>query len=161
MYAIGWDTSTSKYINNYVSVYPLRTQFSQPISINGNRVTGANKVLWSGGHYMTSGHSCTLSEGVGDQTNGIVLVFSEIIDGASSNTAFHTRFIPKETVIDHGGVGHCFQLSSSNLAYFATKYLYISNTKVNGHDNNNLTGASTCGITKTNTRFVLRYVIGV
>ena len=161
LYSIGWNASSSKYISNYVTVYPLRTQFSQPISINGNTVTGANKVLWSGGYYMTSGHSCTLSEGVGDQTNGIVLVFSEFIDGANSNTSFHTRFVPKETVVDHPGVGHCFQLSSSNLGYFATKYLYISNTKITGHDNNSLTGTSTCGITKTNTRFVLRYVIGV
>lgn len=118
-------------------------------------------VLWSGGYYMTSGHTVPLSEPVSKQPSGIVLVFSEYIDGAVSDTAFHTRFIPKTLVATHPGKGHCIQLSSSNLDYFATKYLYISDDKIVGHDNNGMTGTGDCGITFTNTRFVLRYVIGV
>ena len=161
IYATGWNETSGAYIHNSISVYPLRTQFAREITINGNRITGANKVLWSGGYYMTSGHSCTLSEGVYDQTNGIVLLFSEYISGAASNTAFHSFFVPKEMVVLHTGAGYCFQMSSSNLAYYATKYLYISNTKITGHDNNTLTGSSTCGITRTCNRFILRYVIGV
>ena len=127
----------------------------------GGRALGVNKILWSGGYYMTSGHTATLSEAVSVQPNGIVLVFSEYIDSAVSNTAFHTFFVPKQVVASHAGVGHCMQMTSSNLAYFATKYLYISDTKIVGHDNNSLTGASTSGITRSCNRFILRYVIGV
>lgn len=126
-----------------------------------NKIYHEQKVLWSGSWFMNANQTATFSEAVDTQPNGIVLVFSEYYDGAATNTAFHTIFVPKKVVSTHGGVGHCIQLSTSNLAYFATKYLYISNTKIAGHANNELTGASTCGITRTCNRFVMRYVIGV
>lgn len=118
-------------------------------------------LLWSGGYYMTAGHSIPLAETVAEQSTGIVLVWSEFVNGAAVNNTLHTFFVPKMLVAKHGGNGHVFHLSTSNLAYYATKYLYISNDKIVGHDNNNLTGTGTCGITYTNARFVLRYVIGV
>jgi hypothetical protein len=119
------------------------------------------QLLWEGGRYMTADHTNNLAEPVSKQRSGIVLVFSEYIDGATSDTAFHTRFIPKTFVAKHPGKGHCFQLSSSNLDHFATKYLYISDEKIVGHANNSMTGTGDCGITFNNARFVLRYVIGV
>lgn len=118
-------------------------------------------VLWSGGMYMTSGHTIALAEKISDQRNGISLVFSEYVDGEVKNTSFVSYFISKRLVSNHGGCGHCFQMCTSNLAYFATKYLYISDAKIVGHDNNGLTGTGTTGIKYTNNRFVLRYVIGV
>lgn len=118
-------------------------------------------LLWSGGYYMTAGHTAPLAEKVSQQRAGIVLVFSEFIDGAASDTAFHTRFIPKALVSTHPGRGHCIQLSSSNLTYFSTKYLYISDDKIVGHDNNGLIATGASGISYDNKRFVLRYVIGV
>lgn len=118
-------------------------------------------VLWSGGWYMTSGHTITLSEKVSVQPHGIVLVFSEYVDGEAKNQSFVSHFISKRVVSNHGGCGHCFQMSNSNLNYFATKYLYISDDKIVGHDNNSLTGTGNTGISYTNNRFVLRYVIGV
>lgn len=118
-------------------------------------------ILWSGGYYMTSGHSINLAEKISDQRNGISLVFSEYVDGEAKNTSFVSYFISKRLVSNHGGCGHCFQMCTSNLAYFATKYLYISDAKIVGHDNNSLTGTGTTGIKYTNNRFVLRYVIGV
>lgn len=118
-------------------------------------------VLWSGGYYMTSGHTITLSEKISAQPSGIVLVFSEYVDGEVKNTTFTSCFVSKKVVSAHGGCGHCFQMITSNLAYFATKYLYISDAKIVGHDNNGLTGTGSTGIKYTNNRFVLRYVIGV
>lgn len=118
-------------------------------------------ILWSGGYYMTSGHTINLAENISDQRNGISLVFSEYVDGEAKNTSFVSCFISKRLVSNHGGCGHCFQMCTSNLAYFATKYLYISDAKIVGHDNNSLTGTGVSGITYTNNRFVLRYVIGV
>lgn len=118
-------------------------------------------ILWSGGYYMTSGHTINLAEKVSAQRNGISLVFSEYVDGEVKNTSFVSYFVSKRLVSNHGGCGHCFQMCTSNLAYFATKYLYISDAKIVGHDNNGLNGTGSTGIKYTNNRFVLRYVIGV
>ena len=110
---------------------------------------------------MTAGHVIALAEPISKQKSGIVLVFSEFVDGAAVDQSFHTRFIPKMLVSKHSGKAECIQMSTSNLAFFATKYLYISDAEIKGHDNNNLIGTATSGITYTNNRFVLRYVIGV
>lgn len=118
-------------------------------------------LLASPGKYMTAGHTANLAERVSKQKNGIVIVFSEYIDGAVSNTAFHTQFIPKMLVSKHPGVGYCFQMSTSNLTYFSTKYLYIHDDRIVGHDNNGLKTTGASGISYDNNRFVLRYVIGV
>lgn len=121
----------------------------------------SGSVLWKGGWYMTAEHTATLSEPISRQKNGIVLVFSEYVNGSATNSSFHDRFIPKKRVTLHPGIADCIQLSTSNLAYFATKYLYIYDDKIVGHDNNMLVGTGSTGITYNNQRFVLRYVIGV
>lgn len=123
--------------------------------------SGTGRVLWSGAVQMQSGQSVSLSEPVSTQPNGIALVFSEWVDGAAADQSFHTRIVPKYLVAAHPGKAQCVQLATSNLAYFATKYLYINDKAITGHANNNTTGTGACGITYTNTRFVLRYVLGV
>lgn len=120
-----------------------------------------NKLLASPNYYMNGSQSVTLSEPISAQPTGIVLVFSQYKNGAVSNASFHCRFIPKSMVTLHSGVAQCIQLSTSNLDIFATKYLYISDSKITGHDNNTLTFTGDSGITATNSAFVLRYVIGV
>lgn len=119
------------------------------------------RLLWDGEYYMTAEHTATLAELVSKQKNGIVLVFSECVDGTAQNQTFHSHFVPKALVKLHGGSGHSIQLISSNAAFFATKYLYIHENRIVGHASNNTTGTGACGITYTNNRFVLRYVIGV
>lgn len=118
-------------------------------------------ILWSGGYYMTSGHTIELAEKVSAQRSGINLVFSEYVDGEVKNQTFISCFVSKRLVSNHPGSGHCFMLCNSPLNYFATKYLYISDDKIVGHDNNSLSGTGNTGIKYTNNRFVLRYVIGV
>jgi hypothetical protein len=60
------------------------------------------------------------------------------------------------------GSGHIFDLSSKNFGSTGTKYIYVKDTQIEGHDDNNKTGTSTTtGITYENNKFVLRYVIGV
>lgn len=120
-----------------------------------------NALLWSGGYFMTADHTVNLGEAISKQANGIVLVFSEYINGASSNTSFQSHFVPKMLVSKHSGALHCIQLSSSNLDYFGAKHLYISDSTIVGHAYNGMTGTGNCGIKYTNGRFVLRYVIGV
>lgn len=136
----------------------VRTSLSKAAS---ERVYREPKVLWSGGYYMTAGHTITLSEAISKQNNGIVLVFSAFTDNAVGNYWWHHFFVPKQIVTNNSGTGHCFTLASGNFSLVAMKYLMIKDTQITGHDNNNLTGTAASGITFTNNRFVLRYVLGV
>ncbi len=129
---------------------------------NWNTVhNGASKVLWTGGLYMTETHIISFAEPASKQPSGIVLVFSEYVDGAVKNASFSSFFIHKNLIAKHSGVGHCFTMCTSKLDFFATKYLYIRDDGITGHANNNLIATGACGISQTNNRFVLRYVLGV
>lgn len=162
-------TYASIYVNdsfnsvyNSIKVYKTKTTMSKPLFINGTEFTGDNKILWSGGMYMTSGHTATLSEAVSAQANGIVLVFSRYSSNTVQNYHFQTFFIPKSQVSKHPGTGHCFMLTSDGtFSLMAAKYLYINDTSIAGHANNNATGTGTSGIKYTNNGYVLRYVVGV
>lgn len=123
--------------------------------------TGAGRLLWNGTYYMTAGHIITFSELASKQANGIVLVFSEYYDGEAKNQTFNSHFVHKKAINLQSGTGHSFFMLTSNGAYCATKYLYIRDDGITGHANNNLVITATSGITLTNNRFVLRYVIGV
>ena len=122
---------------------------------------GGAKILWSGGYYMTETHKITFSELASKQPSGIVLVFSEYNDGAARNQTWSSHFVHKSLIASHSGTGNVFWMSTSNGAYVATKYLYIRDDGITGHANNGIVITGTSGITLTNNRFVLRYVIGV
>ena len=124
---------------------------------------GKGKLLWTGGMYMTEGHKITLSEPVSAQPSGIVLVFSRYANGAVADTNFNNFFISKAVVREKPGIGHMFALfATPTFEMAAGKYLYINDTTITGHANNDATGTSaTTGITYANNAFVLRYVIGV
>lgn len=119
-----------------------------------------DNVLWTGGMLMTSGHTITLSSPVSKQRSGIALVFSAYEDDAAQNHHFETVFVPKYLIAAMPGGGHNCQLATSDFSYIGTKYLYISDNKIVGHDNNNKTGTKN-GVTYANNHWVLRYVIGV
>ena len=121
---------------------------------------GAGKILWTGGYYMTETHKITLSEPITAQSSGIVVVFSRFINGTAEDTNFQHFFIPKAFIATKAGYGHTFFLTANKFAVNATKYLYINNTQITGHVDNNATGTVN-GITFNNAGFVLRYVIGV
>lgn len=122
----------------------------------------ANKLLWSGGYYMTAGHTVTLSEPISKQFSGIVLVFSRYSSNTAQNYHFQTHFISKYQISKHAGCGHTFLLTTDgNFGSFGAKYLYIHDDKIVGNDVNNATGTGACGITYDNSAWVLRYVIGV
>lgn len=122
-----------------------------------------NRVLWGGdrdvGYYMTSGHTATLTEPVSAQRNGIVLVFSYYNGDADTNWNWQCFYVPKQ-LVSLNTSGHTFLLNRSKFTQIGTKYLYIRDTYISGHDDNNLTGTAN-GITYANNKFVLRYVFGV
>jgi hypothetical protein len=140
----------------------IRLYTNNDIEING-KVLGANKVLWQGRYYMTASHTINLSDNISNQLSGIVLVFSryDVEGNVELNEHFSYHFYPKQMVALHEGNGSIFNMSTSNETFSASKYLYISDKSISGHENNNLTGTGATGVKYDNKRFVLRYVIGV
>lgn len=120
-----------------------------------------NQVLWTGQLYMTADHTATLSQAVAAQPYGIVLVFVTYYAANNEvhNYGWNCFFVPKYVVAQAPGMGHSF-LMTEDISYIATKYLYISDTKITGY-NDNSTVKTANGISYTNNRFVLRYVLGV
>lgn len=125
------------------------------------RINGC-EVLWSGVYYMSETQTVTLSKAISDQPTGIELVFSMYTDGASENINFHHFFVSKEYVAKHNGKGSSFFMMNTDGEIAANKYLYIHDTHIIGYSkNNDAASVGAAGITLTNNRFVLRYVIGV
>ena len=123
----------------------------------------STNVLWgddmSSGMCMTAEHTANLSEAVSAQRHGIVLVFCAYNGIDDTNHSWQSFFVPKQLVALSTS-GHTFTLSQEKFSYTGTKYLYIYDTYITGHSDNNLTGTNN-GITYANNKFVLRYVIGV
>lgn len=157
-----YSSGSSEPTYNYLRVYPTKTTANKPIYIDGTAFTGKNKVLWSGTYYMSANQTATLSEAITSQVNGIVLLWSEYTDGASVNANFNSFYVPKQFVTNFAGKGVNMILASATFNVAASKYVYITNTAINGYGNNGAAAATkTCGILTTPTKFVLRYVIGV
>lgn len=121
----------------------------------------AGVLLWEGAWYMLASQTVNLPEAISKQKNGIVLIFGEYISGAAGNSAFHCFFIPKKQVELQPSKGHTFTLATGKFGHMATKYLYIHDDSIVGHADNNATGTGASGVTYTNNRFILQYVIGV
>lgn len=127
------------------------------------REYGVNKVLWSGGYYMTADHTINLSESILAQPTGIVLAWSPYTDGAVQNWGWSTTFIPKYLVQAHGsgsGIGMDCPLIRQSISRIGSKYLYIAPTQIKGHANNSATGTAN-DVAYHNNYWVLRYVIGI
>lgn len=125
-------------------------EFAMPVLID-------HKVLWSGSLVMDAGQGADLIEPISMQTSGIVLVFSQ------TDTDYHWNsfFIHKSFVALHEGTGSNFIMTTEGqFTYIGSKFIYIRDVKLGGNANNIKSG-TTNGIKFDNTKFVLRYVIGV
>lgn len=155
---LGYDLYNNEVGNTYVYGNDAKIitnkafKITSPSAGLNDREYGMNKLLWSGGYYMAASHTATLNEAISAQPNGIVLVFSKY-EGESKDYDFNSFFISKQEVALKEGRGHTFIMATSTLSVMATKYLYISDTRITGSDHNTETG--------TSASFVLRYVIGV
>lgn len=123
----------------------------------------AGNLLWNGdelptnGYYMTSGHTCALSQKISDQPHGITLVFSRFDGTKGVNEQIVEYIILKRTVALMNGNGHSIPLFTPFAN--AVKYLYVNDSSIVGHEKNNQS-ITVGGIEYTNNYFVLRYVIG-
>ena len=123
--------------------------------------TFKNNILWSGSAmWPNASQTANFSQTVSKQPHGIVLVFRGYNSGVQ-NGDWHSFFVSKHEVAQHGKQGHCFFLSRTPSVMFATKYIYISDNKLTGHDNNSKSETTSEGITYRNNRYVLQYVLGV
>lgn len=120
-------------------------------------------VLWGPGYYfMTAVNTINLSQKVSEQKTGIVLVWQAYSDNKPQPWDYNFTFIPKWQVITNSSRGVVCYLATSQASKIGTKYVYLFDDKIKGH-NENSTGATkgNSGITTTNNYWVLTYVIGV
>lgn len=137
--------------------------FNVPVVFNaGSKMY--NNTLWSGAVYMNASQTITLPKAISEQNSGIVLVFSNYDTSTGTGIAndydWHSYFVPKGLVAAKEDTGHCFNMMSQSFGDIASKYIYISDTQLRGHDNNTTSGTRN-GITYNNAKYVLRFIYGV
>lgn len=116
-----------------------------------------NILLWQGREQMTADTTIYLNQYATEMANGIVLVFS----GASNDSSWNTFFISKWEIANLPGLAHTFLMGvNAGFGGMGAKYLYISDTSITGQSSNTSSGNNS-GITFDNSKFALRYVIGV
>lgn len=116
--------------------------------------------LWSGAWYMDADKTITLPRSVSSLPHGLVFVFSRYANGAAQSDSYTTYFVSKADVADHNGHGRSFLVSGVPFSPIGMKYLYISDTTVNGNDVNIQSGTKS-GVTYNNKSFVLREIYGI
>lgn len=161
-YSIGnatWERDITRSSNN-VWTYGAWTRTSLTPTIS-DMVYHQQTTLWEGAKYMTADHTITLSKAVSAQPSGIVLTFSKYADGAALENNFNHFFVPKAFVAGHKGYGSGFTMMDINFGQLCHKYLYINDSTITGHANNNATGMGGSGVGYKNNAYVLRYVFGV
>lgn len=154
----GWE------ISPYLTVPALSSNL---INLNGVDLLSKNKVLWTGSSWVGSGDTVTLSSSISTVPNGVVLVWSvyKSDTGTVQDYGYNYCFVPKQHITSFNGKGISMLLSSemqgAGLGYMGWKYIYITDTKITGHTANSSDYTTKPGVTITNTRFVLRQVLGV
>ena len=154
------------YPDTYVDIgdinQPIGCGYFSDVYINGKSHT-KNTLLWSGGHFMTTDQTATLSEPISKQAHGIILVFTPYVDNATKTYDRNTFYIPKELIAMHNGQSMLFTPTGSmpgNIV--ANKCLFIFDNKITGHSQNAFAGqVSGSNIYIQNNKFVLQYVIGI
>lgn len=141
---------------------PFDNGYFNDLFINGKSHI-KNTLLWSGGHFMTTDQTATLSEPISKQAHGIILVFTPYVDNATKTYDRNTFYIPKELIAMHNGQSMLFTPTGSmpgNIV--ANKCLFIFDNKITGHSQNTFAGqVSGSNIYIQNNKFVLQYVIGI
>lgn len=106
---------------------------------------------------MAAGTVITLPEPLSSQSHGIVLHWQGYSSGASQNGNHSYQYIPREHADFGGGVGHTMSVSDGTIV--GCKYVYVTDTTITGHANNN-SSFDRGGVTFANNRWVLTQIIG-
>ena len=120
-------------------------------------------MLWSdtGGYYMTGTQTISLSESVSSQTQGILLHWQgyKVDGGGVQNYQHQYVFVSKRHVENSPGAGVSMILSADTK--LVSKYVYVDNNQIKGHEKNSRSDFSLNGITVDNRYLVLTEVLGV
>lgn len=113
---------------------------------------------------LGDGAEITLDKPISEQPTGIVLVFSLYRDGKVEDVSITSHFksrVEIQYLMPYGK--HTFLMAiNSNLSVFGSKYVTITDDSISGFSGNTASGtASGSSITFDNSKFILRYVIGV
>lgn len=141
-------------INNPAGVHAL----TSPGGIALDGPLGSNRALkvlaTSSGSLMAAAQTISLSEPISAQLNGIIVSWSRYDGTNPVDTNWSHHFIPKSHLLlpGSGSVVHTMAISATSPA-LSTKLLFVTDSSLTGHDNNNATG--------NNRNFVLRQIVGV
>lgn len=122
-------------------------------SVSQQRVLRSNK-----GYMMAAGTVITLSETLSSQSHGIVLHWQGYSSEETQNGNHSYQYIPRKHA-DFGGrgVGHTMSISDGTIV--GCKYIYVTDTTITGHANNN-SSSNRGGITFANNCWVPTQIIG-
>lgn len=119
-----------------------------------------DRVLWSGSLSMSEADAITLEKKISEQVAGVCFVFSEQSNGEPVNQSIASFLVSKQLVLAQTGYTHCFMMSNGLFTALGVKTLRIYDDKVTGIADNIQNGTNN-GITFDNSRYVLRYIVGV
>lgn len=132
------------------------------LNVTGS-INGGQSILWQGALYMNADHLITLNQKISEQNNGIVLLFQpyDNTNNVPNIWEYQSHFIPKIEIATIGeGKGHTFMIWGDAFGLRATKFLYIYDNKIVGHENNIKT-QTVDGKSINNMNAVLTAVFGV
>lgn len=143
---------TGMYVNN---------NHIQIVSNDVECIFGKNNILWNAnniGYWMNASQKFTLNQPISEQLTGAVFVWSHYDTSKHSvdNWWWMSFFVPKQHVAWRPADG----MLMSNPYFGLNKYIYISDTYIQGTDTNT-SNTTQNGIAVKNKEFVLRYVLGV
>lgn len=120
-----------------------------------------SEILWQGtnGSLMLETSTITLSQKVSAQRNGIKLLWASGDDYEHDNYDIQVTDIDKNAVALRSGKGFACPLFGGNLTSIGVKYLYITDSAIQGSEQNNVS-ATKNGITYNNKRYFLFAVVG-
>lgn len=151
-------TYTSELTSND-SIFINQDNHLKQINKNDLFLPPQNKILWEGSHYMNATQTIDLSEPISAQEHGVILVWSAYADNTPQNYNWNYFFIPKFHVLYHNGNG--IECLCGHATTIISKYVYVSDTQIQGNERNSNASFSLNGYTVNNQLAVLRYVIGV
>lgn len=122
---------------------------------------GYQQSYWDGASYMNGSQYVDLTDHpISKQPHGVILLWSAYDSNGAEDWDWVSTFIPKSFPELHSGNGILTNMNNLDYSYVGSKYLYITDTRITGHNNNSATGTNS-GITYKNNHWVLRHVIGV
>lgn len=156
----GGSTYTDLYESMGTGMY-VDNHHIQFVSNDVECILGKNTILWNAnniGYWMNASQKFTLNQPISKQLTGAVFVWSHYDTSKNSvdNWWWTSFFVPKQHVAWRPAEG----MLMSNPYFGLNKYIYISDTYIQGTDTNT-SNTTQNGIAVKNKEFVLRYVLGV